>query len=90
MNNAAPPKRRPPQISIGFMLLMTIVFAVMAAGLLYAARVPAIQNEFTRRSGGDVGRLPHIIFVMFTFTSPLLLAGTLSTCMAVKRWWTNR
>ena len=88
--------RRPPQMSIGFMMLMMIIFAVMSAGLFYASRVPAIQEEIDmmmgrERSGGeDAGRVAHIAFIMFTFTSPLLLAGALSTGMAILRWYDRR
>ncbi len=80
-------------------MLMMVIFAVMSAGLLYAAKVPAIQEEWnlllTGSSGGstggsaggvaDAGRGSHIVFIMFTFTSPLLLAGSLSTAMMVVR-----
>ncbi|MGB7324221.1 MAG: hypothetical protein WBD31_05080 [Rubripirellula sp.] len=90
-------RRRPPQISLGFMMLMMVVFAVMSAGLLYAARVPAVQDELSvlmtgkSPAAGDGGsRMPHIVFIMFTFTSPLLLAGVLSTAMGVLRWLDRR
>lgn len=90
------PQRRPPQISLGFMMMAMVIFSIMSAGLLYASRVPAVQEEwsllFTGKAstGGDGGRMPHIVFIMFTFTSPLLLAGALSTGMAVMRWWGRR
>lgn len=90
------PNRRPPQISLGFMMMAMVIFSIMSAGLLYASRVPAVQEEwsllFTGKAstGGDEGRMPHIVFIMFTFTSPLLLAGALSTGMAVMRWWGRR
>jgi hypothetical protein len=89
--------RRPPQISLSFMMLMMVIFSMMSAGLYYASRVPAVQEEINvmvhGRSGGDsedVGRLAHITFIMFTFTSPLILAGVLSTAMAVLRWLERR
>ncbi|TWU58828.1 hypothetical protein Poly51_16080 [Rubripirellula tenax] len=89
--------RRPPQISIGFMMLMMVVFALMSAGLLYAARVPAVQEELSMlvsgkaaSLGADGGRAPHILFIMFTFTSPLLLALVLSSCMGMLRWFNGR
>lgn len=79
------------------MLLMMVVFSMMSAGLFYASRVPAVQEEISvlvhGRSGGDredVGRLAHITFIMFTFTSPLILAGVLSTGLAVLRWFERR
>ena len=89
-------RRRPPQISLGFLMLMMVVFSMMSAGLFYASRVEAVQDELGVLTGGkagggeDVGRLAHITFIMFTFTSPLLLAGLLSTVMAVLRWLERR
>lgn len=86
--------RRPPQISIAFMLLSTIVLAVMSAGLFYASRVGAVQDEMSVLSGGsvesggvDASRFSHIVFIMFTFTSPLILAGILSTVVGVMKWF---
>ncbi|TWU58282.1 hypothetical protein [Rubripirellula reticaptiva] len=97
MNTQPIIRRRPPQISLGFMMLMMVVFAVMSAGLLYAARVPAVQDELSvlmtgksPAAGHGVSRMPHIVFIMFTFTSPLLLAGVLSTAMGVMRWLDRR
>ena len=91
------PVRRPPQMSLGFMMLMMVIFSVMSAGLFYASRVPAVQEEISvlvhgKSDGGgeDVGRLAHVVFIMFTFTSPLILAGVLSTTMAVLRWFQRR
>ena len=79
------------------MMLMMVIFSVMSAGLFYASRVPAVQEEFevllhgrTGAGSDDVGRLAHITFIMFTFTSPLILAGVLSTGLAVLRWLERR
>jgi len=80
-------------MSLAFMLMMMVIFSVISAGFFYASRVPAIQAELEAWTGGSVsssretGRLPHIVFIMFTFTSPLLLAGFLSTALAVLRWF---
>lgn len=77
-------------------MLMMVVFAIVSAGFFYASRVPAVQQEVSvlvhgkAGTGDDVGRLSHIVFIMFTFTSPLLLAGALSTGMAVLRWFDRR
>lgn len=85
--------KRPLQVSIGMMMLMMVVFAVMSAGLFYASRVPAVRDEIAAlirgkatTSGEDVGRAAHIAFIMFTFSSPLILAGLLSTGMSIVRW----
>lgn len=73
-------------------MLMMVIFAVISAGFFYASQVPAIQEEFNvifkgkTGSTEEVGRTAHVTFIMFTFTSPLILAGTLSTGLAVLRW----
>jgi len=79
------------------MMLTMMIFSVMSAGLFYASRVPAVQEEISvlvhgESSAGneDVGRLAHITFIMFTFTSPLILASVLSTAMALLRWYERR
>jgi hypothetical protein len=95
MSPSHPPHRF--QISIGMMMLLMVVFAVMSAGLFYASRVPAVRDEFaalvsgkTSTSGEDVGRAAHIAFIMFTFTSPLILAGVLSTSLSIIRWFEEK
>jgi hypothetical protein len=83
--------RRPKfQISLSLMLLLMVVFAFISAALYYASRVPAIREEISvlltgeaEASEEDVGRVAHRAFIMFTFTSPLLLAGVLSTVMSL-------
>ncbi len=79
------------------MMLMMVIFSVMSAGLFYAARVPVIQDEInvifsgkTGDSGEDVGRVAHLTFILFTFTSPLLLASALSMIMLFFRWLDRR
>jgi hypothetical protein len=89
-------KRRPPQISLALMMLMMVVFAIISAGLFYAARVPAVQSDINSLFGGDangaedVGRNAQLTFIMFTFASPLILAGLLSSGMAVLEWFQRR
>jgi hypothetical protein len=96
MNEPKPQHRRPPQISIGFMMLLMVIFALISAGMFYSARVPAVQNDISVLMGGssgsaeDVGRTAQITFIMFTFTSPLILAGVLSTGVAIRRWYQSR
>lgn len=79
------------------MMLLMIVFSIMSAGLFYASRVGAVQDEIdvlfrgkVSGSGQETGRLAHIVFIMFTFTSPLILAGVLSTAVALLRWYERR
>ena len=94
-----PPKtiRRPPQMSLSFMMLMMVIFSVMSAGLFYASRVPVVQEDIRMMTTGeagsageDVGRKAHIAFIMFTFTSPLILAGLLATGRSVLLWASHR
>ncbi|MAI34212.1 MAG: hypothetical protein L7W43_14370 [Rubripirellula sp.] len=88
-------QHRLPQISIAFMLMLMLIFSFISAGLFYASRVPAIQNEIMMLVTGEVpettekdsARTAQITFVMFTYTSPLLLAGVISTGMAVLKWF---
>ena len=79
------------------MLLMTVIFAVISAGCFYASRVQAVQDDLNvlfngevASSSADVGRTSHLVFILFTLTSPLLLAGMMSTGMAVLRWLERR
>lgn len=74
-----------PQLQIGIsaMLLLVVVAAVISAGLVYAARIPEIQEEMSVLFGTEVTadstrRGPQILFILFTLTSPLLLATGLS------------
>ncbi|MCO8124307.1 hypothetical protein NHH03_21380 [Stieleria sp. TO1_6] len=91
----APSRRRPKfQISLALMLLLMVVFAFISAALVYAARVPAIRQEINvlvygqpDEVGDDIGRVAHRAFIMFTFTSPLLLACVLSTALAVMNFF---
>ncbi|WP_339936565.1 hypothetical protein [Novipirellula rosea] len=88
-------RRRVPQISLAVMMLMMVIFAVIFAGGLYAIRVPAVQadldvllgNNFVAGSDDGSGHLAHIVFIMFTLTSPLLLAGVLSMGLSAWRWF---
>lgn len=73
------------------MLLMNVIFCVLAGAVYYASRVPAISEEVSMLLGGRSGgagatsRSMHVIFVMFTYTAPLLLAGVLSTMLGIWR-----
>ncbi|WP_150075211.1 hypothetical protein [Roseiconus nitratireducens] len=74
------------------MLLLMVVFAFISAAFFYASQVPAIREELSvlfygEAKGGeeDVGRAAHRAFILFTFTSPLLLAGLLSTALSIMK-----
>ena len=95
MNQPTSIRRRPPQMSLGFMMLMMVVFSIMSAGLFYASQVPEVQTEVNvilgrESDNSDTGRLAHLVFILFTLTSPLLLAGTLSAVMAIRRWYVRQ
>jgi len=83
------PKSR-PQISIALMILLMSIFAVMSAGMFYASRVGAIQDEISIFGGGSASSEPnraaHLTFLMFTYTSPLLLAMVLGTIVSIIRF----
>ena len=79
------------------MMLMMIVVSIMSAGMFYASRVPAIQEELSvllqgksGSAGQDGGRFAHMVFIMFTFTSPLILAGVLATIVTLLNWIQRR
>lgn len=73
-------------------MLLMLVFSIMSAGFFYASRVDAIQGELTFSASSQVSsnldgnqRTSHVIFIMFTFTSPLLLAGILASAVSLLR-----
>lgn len=81
--SSAPPSRPTLQIGIASMLVLVVVAALISAGLVYAARIPEIQEEWSVLFGTKVvadrsRRAPQILFILFTVTSPLLIAMTLS------------
>ncbi|GAB5514239.1 hypothetical protein [Rhodopirellula baltica] len=77
-----------PQVSIAVSLLLVLISAVFLAGLFYASRVPSVQTDFAIWMGAkppedDSGSLAQVLFIMFTFTSPLVIAMTLSLVMSI-------
>jgi hypothetical protein len=79
------------------MLLMTLVIAAMCAGLYRASQVPAFVQDLSITLGWDspppeteVARTLHVYFLLFTYTSPLILAGFLSTLLGIRRWFFQR
>lgn len=67
-----------PQVSLLMLILLMNVFIVMSVAMLYASRVGAVQDEMTvfgvSGSSGQSNRTAHLTFLMFTYSSPLLLA----------------
>ncbi|MEZ6087037.1 MAG: hypothetical protein R3C05_03185 [Pirellulaceae bacterium] len=88
--------RRPRfQISIRTMLLITAVFSVMSAGLFHASRIPVISDELAALSGrGSDSRGPdrmmQIVFIMFTYSMPLLMAFLLAMMSTVWQYFNRR
>lgn len=77
-----------PQVSIAVSLLLVLISAVFLAGLFYASRVPSVQTDIaiwvgTQPPEDESGSLSQVLFIMFTFTSPLVIAMTLSLVMSV-------
>jgi len=73
------------QVSLGVMLVVMLVFALVSVGLSFATRIEEVQNElaiifgpssFTER---ESNRRTHLTFLLFTYASPLMLALVLST-----------
>ncbi|WDQ17411.1 hypothetical protein [Rhodopirellula sp. P2] len=77
-----------PQVSIAVSLLLVLISAFFLAGLFYASRVPSVQTDIAIWVGAqppedESGSLSQVMFIMFTFTSPLMIAITLSFVMSV-------
>ena len=71
------------QISLKTMLLPMVVFSVMSAGLFHASRIPAISDELNAAFGrggtsSSTNRSGQIVFIMFTYSMPLIMAGLLN------------
>ncbi|MGV3486341.1 MAG: hypothetical protein ACO1RT_18120 [Planctomycetaceae bacterium] len=74
----------PRQISLGSLLVVMLIFTVMSAGLFYASRIEEIQDELSLYFGiapfgkGRASRRSHLMFLLFTYASPLMMAMVLS------------
>ncbi len=75
------------QISLGMMLLMTMIASMLAAMFLYGTRIEEVQAELRLYFGytspnkaSETSRTMHLVFLLFTYSSPLLLAGVIATC----------
>jgi hypothetical protein len=79
------PRKARRQISLGVMMVLMLVFTLMSIGLFYATRIEAIQNELSLVFGAsafderETSRRSHLIFLLFTYASPLMLALVLAT-----------
>ena len=85
--------RRRPQLSLAVMMVAVAMCGLISAGLLYGSRVPAVHQDWAALLGQsydppadmEAGRTAQLVFIMFTVTSPLILAGTFSTVEAFLR-----
>lgn len=80
-------------MSLAFLMLAMIIFAtIFTAALVLAPQVPAVREDLAWLTGNqnlavdsdDHGK--HFQFILFTLTSPLILAGLLSTGVTLLRW----
>ncbi len=84
-------KRPLPQVSLQLLIVMMLLFALASIALLYATRVQAIQDELALLLGGSpLGNAPtsrssHLIFLLFTYASPLMLAAVMSLVVSFRR-----
>jgi hypothetical protein len=77
-----------PRMSLGFLLLLLVVNAVLSLLLLFASQVPALSNvinDFWGLPRADVGktdRTTHLIFLISCYSAPL--AMTIIVSLAYK------
>jgi hypothetical protein len=85
-------KAQPFQFSLASLLIAMAVFSVMSACLLWACRLPLVTNELhawmgtvpsTNRDGTDRGM--QLMFLLFCYSTPLLLAATLNFLFVAAR-----
>ena len=80
---------RKRQISLGALLVVMLIFTVMSAGLFYASRIEEIQDDLALYFGiapfgkGGGSRRSHLMFLLFTYASPLMMAMLLSTAVGL-------
>lgn len=74
------------------MLLFILVMCGMCASLFYLARVPQVVEDWYALWGQpvppqeDTSRRTWLIFVIFTYVAPLLLASFLHLFSAIAKW----
>jgi small-conductance mechanosensitive channel len=81
------------QFSLASLLIAMAVFSVMSACLLWACRLPLVTDELhawmgtvasTNKDGTDRGM--QLMFLLFCYSTPLLLAGTLNLLFVTVRF----
>ncbi len=63
-----------------------MIASMLAAMFFYGSRIEEVQEELrlyfgysTPSRSNNNGRLTHLVFLLFTYSSPLLLAGLIAT-----------
>ena len=85
------PAKRTPQISLSALMVVMLIFVLMSIALFYAGRIEEVQQELslyfgiTSATKGEASRRAHLIFLIFTYSSPLLMALVLSTALTIMR-----
>lgn len=78
------------QVSLGTMLLLMMIACMVGAMLFYGSRIGEVQDELrlffgynTSSKTSESSRITHLVFLLFTYSSPLLLAGIIATVRSV-------
>ncbi len=72
-------------------MVVMLIFVLMSIALFYAGRIEEVQQELslyfgvTSATKGESSRRAHLIFLIFTYSSPLLMALVLSTVLSIMR-----
>jgi hypothetical protein len=71
-------------------MTVMLIFTVMCAGVFYASRIQVVQDELTLLLGvspfgkRESSRKAHLMFLLFTYASPLMMAAVLSTVVGLR------
>jgi hypothetical protein len=83
------PAKHSRQISLAALLVLMLIFTLMSAGLFYASRIEEVQTEMALYfgikdfGGAGASRKSHLIFLLFTYSSPLMMALVLSLMLNI-------
>jgi len=73
------------------MLTLMVIFSMASIALFYASRIGEIQRDLRMLFGDAIvvsakpSRQSHLIFLLFIYSAPLVLAAVLSTASAWMR-----
>jgi hypothetical protein len=85
------------QFSMGSLLVIMLLVSVMSASLLWASRLPMVTDEIhillgttpaTNNDGTDRGA--QLIFLLFCYSAPLLMAALLHSSLSLARMFQTR